>query len=90
MRKFGKYPEIPTANESYDDGFLSGSEWDHVRCNWVPGGPMAFHVRDCERHDQDWVWHCYTLQENAKEWKRGWQDGVKWKSAETNISKDRD
>lgn len=75
-RKFEPYRELPTAEASYAEGYQIGLKWD---APWVPGGPWFVNVSDFERQSKNpvWVYFCDATVENNKEWRRGWEDGVR-------------
>jgi hypothetical protein len=85
-RRFGKYPGndydnrgIPTAEESFDDGYYTGRTWDKKfpTSNYQPGGPWVCGLSPYGQmmKDPDWIAYCNATRENNDEWRRGWIEG---------------
>jgi len=70
-RQFGEYRPVSTVDESYNDGYQSGLNWN---ADWFPGGPYTYKARETD-HDMDWIATCNASQENYDAWHRGWKDG---------------
>lgn len=71
MRTFGKYPMLPTAEESFKDGYDTGLSWD---ADWTPGGPFSYNSGRLVQ-DSDWTAHCEATVENRRAWLNGWRKG---------------
>lgn len=75
MRSFGTYPPIPTLEESYDNGYLTGVLWNAAHPN--PVGPIV--PPTDQETNPAWAARCYAMQGNNRAWHHGFKDAMESK-----------
>src|SRR6476646_5422628 len=76
---FGRYRSLPTAQESYIEGYESGKEWKARGWTHTPGGPWIctfdLHLWLTPK-DKEWERFCTATVINNREWLQGWRNGL--------------
>lgn len=68
----GVVQELPTRNESYQNGFDTGMSWHDT---YRPGGPFVFRVHQSLTNDRGWAVYCAASLENNWAWLEGFDTG---------------
>jgi len=74
-RTFPSGNVIPTAKESYKEGFKKGFFWPDA-WNYHPGGPWTYGGYSCNQRDK--IWASASI-EAYNAWHKGWTAGKKSK-----------